>query len=52
MLTHDEIRIRMVKAYDESVFKPLEMVFKGCTEIENFSNEWKKAKVIPIHKKG
>ena len=34
----------MLKRYDESVFKSLEMVFTSCTENEKFSSEWKKSK--------
>ena len=44
---HDMISIRMLK-----ISKPLEIIFKPCIEKGQFANEWKKANVVPVHKKG
>ena len=41
------ISIRMLK-----ISKPLEIIFKPWIEKGQFANEWKKANVVPVHKKG
>ena len=46
------ISIRMLKICGESLSKPLEKIFKSCFEKGQFPNEWEKANVIPVHKKG
>ena len=51
-LGHDKISIRMLKICGSSIYKPLEMVFKRCTETGVFPSEWKRANIFPIHKKG
>ena len=43
----DMISIRMLK-----ISKPLEIIFKPWIEKGQFANEWKKANVVPVHKKG
>ena len=48
---HDMICIRMVKLCDASLCKPLEFIFKSCLESGKFPLEWKKANVVPAHKK-
>ena len=48
---HDMIGIRMLKICGESILKPLELVFKSCIESGKFPIEWKKANVVPVHKK-
>ena len=47
------ISIRMIKICGESILKPLELTFKLLTCLENgkFPNEWKKANVVPVHKR-
>ena len=42
----------MLKISDSSIYKPLEMIFKQCIETGFFSSEWKKANIVPIHKRG
>ena len=42
----------MLKICGESISKPLEIIFKSCIEKGQFPNEWKKAIVVPGHKKG
>ena len=40
------------KICGSSIYKPLEMIFKQCIETGFFPSEWKKANIVPIHKKG
>ena len=49
---HDEISIRMIKLCASSISKPLHLIFRNCLETESFPKEWKKANIIPVHKKG
>ena len=42
----------MIKRCDESVRKPLQMIFKSCIENGISPKEWKKDNVAHIHKKG
>ena len=42
----------MLKIYGFSIYKSLEMIFKQCIGTGVFSSEWKKANIVPIHKKG
>ena len=41
----------MLKTCGESILKPLELMFKSCIESGKFPIEWKKANVVPVHKK-
>ena len=47
----DMISIRMLKIWGDSILKPLELIFKSCLENGKFPIEWKKANVVPVHKK-
>ena len=47
----DNISIRIVKMFGKSICKPLELIFRNCIAAEKFPRIWKKANVIPIHKK-
>ena len=49
---HDMISICMLKICGNSIYKPLQLIFRSCTENGKFPSEWKKANVVPIHKKG
>ena len=49
---HDMISIRMVKICDDSICKLLKLIFQSCLESDKFPSKWKKANVVPIHKKG
>ena len=49
---HDGISIRMLKLCASSISKPLFLLFKHSLEKECFPNEWKKANIVPIRKKG
>ena len=48
---HDEISIRMFKIYGSSVRRPSQIIYKYCLNRGKFPQEWKKANVIPVHKK-
>ena len=49
---HDMISIRMIKICDIFICRPLKLIFQACLESGTFPNEWKKANVVPVHKKG
>ena len=49
---HDDVSIRMLKLRDESIVKPLSIIFSNCKLKKTFPNLWEKANVVPIHKKG
>ena len=49
---HDMISIKMVKICDDSICKPLKLIFQFCLESGKFPSKWKKANVVRIHKKG
>ena len=49
---HDMISIRMIKLCGDSIYKPLEMTFKSCLNQGIIPAEWKKANIVPVHKKG
>ena len=42
----------MLKLCDKSISKPLELIFQSCIKQGKFPTEWKKANVVPVHKKG
>ena len=46
------ISIRMMKICDTSVCRPLKLIFQSCLKKGKFPTEWKKANVVPVHKKG
>ena len=46
------IGILVLNICGDSISKPLEIIFKSCSEKGQFPNEWKKANVVPVHKKG
>ena len=48
---HDMISIRMLKLGEDSVWKPLQIIFKNCLKEGLFPYGWKKANVVRIHKK-
>ena len=43
---HDGLSIRML-----SIRKPLSIVFRNCLKAGYFPTAWKKASVVPVHKK-
>ena len=48
---HDDISIRMIKMYDESLVRPLSIIFRNSLNSCIYPSTWKKANVIPVHKK-
>ena len=49
---HDDISIRMLKLSQKSILKPLKLILENCLKTRLFPDQWKKANVVPIHKKG
>ena len=49
---HVMLSIRMIKLCGNSICKPLSIIFKDCLSDGKFPHEWKKANVVPVHKKG
>ena len=45
------ISICMLKIYGDSILKPLELIFKSGLKNGKFPIKWKKANVVPVHKK-
>ena len=48
----DEVSILMIKICDESILEPLCMIYEKCLESGIYPALWKRANVIPVHKKG
>ena len=46
------ISIRMIEICDTSIWRPLKLIFQSCLKSGKFPTEWKKANVVPVHKKG
>ena len=42
----------MLKICSLSIYKPLEIIFRTCLDHGKFPEEWKKANVVPVFKKG
>ena len=47
----DDILINVLKLCDIEIVKPLYLIYKECLETGRFPSSWKKANVLPIHKK-
>ena len=47
----DDISIRMVKMCDESIAHPLKIIFETALKSGICPEKWKKANVVPVHKK-
>ena len=48
---YNMMSIRMLKICDESICKPLGIIFRSCLENEKFPTEWGKTNVVPVFKK-
>ena len=48
---HDDISVRMLKISDNAIVEPLRMLFVNSVNQAVFPSQWKKANVIPVHKK-
>ena len=42
----------MLKLSHKSILKPLKLLFENCLRTGIFPDQWKKANIVPIHKKG
>ena len=42
----------MLKVCGNSILEPLELILKSCLESATFPSKWRKAYVVPVHKKG
>ena len=49
---HDMISICILKLCGKYICEPLDLIFQSCIKQEKFPTEWKKANVVPVHKKG
>ena len=49
---HDILSIRIFKLCGESIYKPLNLIFKSCLETGQFPSDWKKGNFVPVFKKG
>ena len=48
---YDEISLHMIKIYASSISKPLATIYRNYLENKCFHKEWKKANIVPVHKK-
>ena len=48
----DDIPIRVIKMCDDSLITPLKLIFENCLCHGIFPEIWKRANVVPVHKKG
>ena len=47
----DNISIRMLKSCDTVIARPLKIIYEKCIETDRFPLLWKKANIVPAHKK-
>ena len=48
---HGMLSICMLKLCSKSISKPLDLILQSCIKHGEFTTEWKKANVAPVHKK-
>ena len=48
---HDNLIMRMLKLFGDAVCEHSEMIFNQALISGSFSSDWKKANIVPIHKK-
>ena len=48
---HGHGEIRMLKLCESTITETLYLIFKNCLSSNTFPNVWKKANVVPVHKK-
>ena len=46
----DDISIRMIKTCDQSIVKPLSIIYQNCVNTGTFPDIWKKSNIVPVHK--
>ena len=49
---HDMLSIRKIKLCGNSICKPPSIIFNDYLNEGKFPHEWKKANVVPVHKRG
>ena len=49
---HDNLSIRMLKLCGDAICEPLQLIFNQALVSRSFPCDWKKANIVPIHKKG
>ena len=47
----DELSVRMIKLSDAALILPLKIIFTNCLRHGLFPEVWKRANVVPVHKK-
>ena len=50
--THENISIKMLKIRGDTIYKPLELIFKQALTTGVFASEWKKGNTLLCYKKG
>ena len=48
---YGDTSIRMIKIYDNSLVRPLSLLFKKSFDNSSFPELWQKSNIIPAHKK-
>ena len=48
----DGISVAMIKICDDCLVEPLSLIFEKCLETGVYPSSWKRANIIPVHKKG
>ena len=48
----DDLSISMIKICDYSIVRPLCLIYECCIESGQYPQAWKRANVLPVHKKG
>ena len=49
--SHDHISVRMIKLCTKSVAHPLTLIFQNSLAAGTFATQWKRANIVPVHKK-
>ena len=49
---HNMLSIRMIKLCGNSICKPLSIISNDCLKDGKFISDWKKAHIVPVHKRG
>ena len=49
---HDRLSVRILQMSSDSISKHLSIIFWNCLKTGYFPTAWKKANVVPVHKKG
>ena len=49
---HDMLSMQMIKLCGNSICKPLSITFNDSLKEGKFPSDWKKARAVPVHKKG